>query len=126
MNEKNQLDIVNDKGRKFRVKIEAPSLHKNAHEPRVRFYDLTYAGDKFGPDGQFTGGGYYLSTLLAHSPGAGLDLMGYVREWKIDGKAMSQVLAWLRNQAAPGNRAYPELLAQTESQAKQLVDRLLE
>lgn len=67
-------------------------------QPGVEFYDATYASDpRFDIGmGQFTGGRYYVSSLLEQDAG-GLDLMTYEDAWKIDAPAMDLVRTWMRN-----------------------------
>ena len=66
-------------------------------EGTVEFYDARYASfADFTEHGQFTGGRYYVSTLLAHPEGVGLCLHGGVPEWEVTAEAMTAVLAWLR------------------------------
>lgn len=95
------LTVANKNGRKFRVQIvrkgEKYGLNKclthDGEMPLVEFYDLTYP-EKFGAEGQFVSR-YRLDTLKEHDRHCGLDLQGNVPEWKIDGYAMDEVMAWL-------------------------------
>jgi hypothetical protein len=66
----------------------------------VEFYDLRYAHT---PDGQFTGGRYYVKTLLASdSEFHGLNLNGGVEAWKIDADAYQLVKSWLQTLESGG------------------------
>ena len=98
----NAITIKNDVGRRFLVKF----LAKEDKDNLVEFYDLTYANQgSFGEDGQFTGGRYYVSTILGRDDftngksesGRGLCLHGGVMEWTLDGQAMDVVRGWLVN-----------------------------
>jgi hypothetical protein len=72
------------------------NLDPNIKEHLVSFYDLRYPHT---PDGQFTGGRYYVSTLLAHTaPGVGLILHGGVPDWAIEGPEMDKVRNFLKEQ----------------------------
>lgn len=76
-------------------------------EPGVEFYDMYVNKDSF-PDGQFTGGRYYLSTLLGRedSRGNSLDDMvkqriglcldGLVPEWTVQPGDLAVISAWLK------------------------------
>jgi len=78
--------------------------------PQVEFYDATADKETFGERGQFTGGRYYVETLLLdwHSRrerefnmtpiDQGLCLCGHVRAWDVDGPTMARVRAWLIQQ----------------------------
>lgn len=63
-------------------------------EPRVHFYDARYDFTEYG---QFTGGGYYVSTLMERPKNAmfGLCLHGGVPEWNICAAEMRKVMRWL-------------------------------
>jgi len=105
------LDVVAANGTPFRVllipaKTEGPNPFRcpaNNGRPMVEFYDRS-GHDTDGPgSGQFTGGYYYLTTLLGldqfgRTPvdGEGLNLHGGVPKWTVDGDAYRIVLAWLR------------------------------
>jgi hypothetical protein len=63
---------------------------------QIEVYDLTYADDpRFTPDGQFTGGRYYVDTVLGDRRGFGIDLAGGVAEWSIDANTWDDVIVWL-------------------------------
>jgi hypothetical protein len=62
--------------------------------PGVEFYDTRYPHTEFG---QFVSR-YYVRTLLEEHGPRGLDLMGYVPSWKIDGSAMVIVRQWLHHE----------------------------
>ena len=90
-------------GRPFRAVFEPAQPGVRFHEkPVVKFFDRTHMHT---PDGQFTGGSYYLDTLL---PGlqrrdhGGLDLYGGEPAWKLSGVDMRKVLraaeAWLNEE----------------------------
>ena len=80
-----------------------PANEKNPNcEPRtttkatVEFYDLRYPHT---PDGQFTGGYYYVDTIMGRdgysNASGGLDLMGNVSDWKVDARWMGIVRDWI-------------------------------
>lgn len=90
------LDIEAANGVPFRL-VVTESEHATRNEPIVRIHDRRHPDYAAGSDhGQRTGGQYYLSTLLAHRYGAGLDVHGGVPEWTIDSSAMAVVHEWLR------------------------------
>ena len=62
---------------------------------RVEFYDRRYP---FTPDGQFTGGRYYVRDIIDRPEGRPLafDVGSSIRDWIIDADAMTIVRAWLR------------------------------
>ncbi len=64
----------------------------------VGFYDRRY---EFTPDGQFTGGSYYVHDFTNGdgSYGYGIQLYGGVTSWYLDSKACKQVKAWLEGWA---------------------------
>lgn len=59
--------------------------------PSVEFWDGQQDPEKFGPIGQFTGGRYYMKTILEHEEGYGLNLNGGVPVWSIDGPTMTAI-----------------------------------
>lgn len=59
----------------------------------VEFFDTRYPHTEFG---QFTGGRYYLDTLVDGGNTGGLCLDGGTPAWSIDKAAMDIVRAWLR------------------------------
>lgn len=68
----------------------------------VEFFDMRYPFTEFG---QFTGGRYYVETVLANhengdheSAWGGLVLDGGVPDWKIDAAAMFVVRQWLHHE----------------------------
>jgi len=59
----------------------------------VEFYDCDYEHTRYG---QFTGGRYYLSTILSgFEEGSGLDLHGGVPGWEVHPKCYTRVMEWL-------------------------------
>lgn len=67
--------------------------------PTVYFYDTDYDFTEYG---QFTGGGYFLETLLEDEEGLrrrGLCLDGGIPKWAIGGYAMEEVLDWAKGEA---------------------------
>ena len=96
-----RIDIFGALGTPMRAVLipagEAYPNHPNvppAKEDLVEFYDGRYPHT---PDGQFISR-YYTSTLMeshAGIPTGGLDLMGYVPTWKIDGRTLRMVLDWV-------------------------------
>jgi hypothetical protein len=105
------LDIVSYQRVPFRVvlipaNMQGPNEFRcpaNNGRPMVEFYDRRGHDTDLPGFGQFTGGYYYLSTLLglddfSNEPvdGEGLNLHGGVPEWSIDGAAYRIVIAWLR------------------------------
>jgi len=96
-----KLDVLNGNGITFRVvllldgqSINYPAASELTRRPLVEFYDTRYPATD---DGQFTGGRYYLDTLLDGK--AGLNLAGDVPAWTLDATAMTVVRRWLRHQA---------------------------
>lgn len=65
-------------------------IHKG-DAPLVEFFDARYGHS---PYGQFVSR-YNLDTILEHEKGVGLNLMGGVPDWSLDGKCMSAVIAKL-------------------------------
>jgi len=68
------------------VKIEA-----NSEKSTVKFYDTRYPHT---PLGQFTGGSYYLSTILEVK--GGLNIHGGVPDWSISAEPFQRFLVALR------------------------------
>lgn len=67
-------------------------------EPMIEFYDRTYAGDDFGPRGQFVSR-YYASDLFdERTAGYGIDLQGDAPDWEIDGETLSRIYDWVVNE----------------------------
>lgn len=66
-------------------------------EPSVEFYDATQSPEKFGPRGQFVNR-YLASTLLGHSPSAGLLLDTGSPTWVVSAQAMRRVNEHIREE----------------------------
>jgi hypothetical protein len=90
------LDVTAANGVPFRVvSYEANENLSNA-EPLVKFFDQRYPHTEHG---QFTGGGYYLRTLLeddARLRASGLNLHGGEPAWSIDAATYRTVSDWLK------------------------------
>jgi len=94
-----RLVVRNANGREFLVRVVRMGdcyglddcLTHDKPEPLIEFYDLKYAGTKFGARGQFVSR-YDASTIAKHVPGVGLDLHMGVDGWKVDGPAMVAVI----------------------------------
>lgn len=101
--------VINDAGRAFNVRLVKvgdgyglDDCLTNEREPMIEFYDATYEGTAdFGPRGQFVSR-YNLSTLTGRDPWSrcdhrlgspGIDLCGYVAEWKVNGANVREALA---------------------------------
>ena len=72
--------------------------HQKSDKPTIEFYDTDYPHTVHG---QFTGGGYYLETLLEDQDELrerGLNLHGGVRKWTLGPRAMTEVLDWVESQ----------------------------
>jgi len=72
--------------------------HQKSDKPTIEFYDTDYPHTAHG---QFTGGGYYLETLLQDQDELrerGLNLHGGVRKWTLGPRAMTEVLDWVESQ----------------------------
>lgn len=98
---------------------------------QVEFWDLSDADDSdgdlattadrhgFGPLGNFTGGRYFVATLLDEVSSSarrdlretGLCLQGGVPAWSVDGGSMRVILSWMR-------RTRAELVAAAERKAR--------
>lgn len=107
------ITVTNDEGRTFAARylpVGARYGRSNVlvadNKPLVEFYDVSLADDQseadltgFGPLGQFTGGRYYVETILGEdrwsSGEGGLILDGGVPVWTIDALAMQTVRDWL-------------------------------
>lgn len=99
------LDVVADSGIPFRVlaiprSVEGPNRHRapaGRDHTLVEFYDRRFLID--GEHGQFTGGGYYVDTILGRDGfgrgEGGLCLDGGIPAWSIDEVTMSFVREWL-------------------------------
>lgn len=105
-----RFDVTTRTGRRFRViylgegessphypAVVASTNHQAFRADMVEVYDLTYAGDpRFTPDGQFTGGRYFVDTLLNdHDPHVGINLQGGEPLWRIDAATWDDVIVWL-------------------------------
>jgi hypothetical protein len=94
------MTIRNTNGREFFVHVIYPGdayglgdkLHHAGPDPMIEFYDMTYAGQTFGPRGQFVTR-YYATTLAGCVVGQGITLDGGVTEWFVDGAALAPVIA---------------------------------
>ena len=72
--------------------------HQKSDKPTIEFYDSEYPQTAYG---QFTGGGYYLETVLQSEDELrreGLDLHGGVPKWKLGPRAMNEVLDWVHQE----------------------------
>ena len=72
--------------------------YQKTDKPTIEFYDTDYPHTVHG---QFTGGGYYLETLLEDQDTLrerGLNLHGGVRKWTLGPRAMTEVLDWVESQ----------------------------
>ena len=58
----------------------------------VEFYDARYEHTDYG---QFVAR-YYLTTIIDHTEGVGLNLDCSISEWKILGKTMDRIVKWLK------------------------------
>ena len=75
----------------------AKYANANCMKLGIEFYDATYAGKSgFPKEGQFTGGRYYLETLLESNNG-GLCVHGGCPVWDIGASEMQKVRDWARN-----------------------------
>lgn len=104
----NVFRLTNPRGRTFNARVLAPGDRYGLNgcltcgeEPMVEFYDATYEDEEgFSDLGQFTGGRYYLSTLLGEGPyaervpGQGLLLYGAQPEWSIGAHNLTEVLGF--------------------------------
>jgi hypothetical protein len=94
-----RMDFVNYNGDAFRV-LFIPAGVQTPHYPaasrpeaQVEFYDLEHMHT---PDGQFTGGRYYLDTLMERSDShKGLILDGGIDKWTLNSGDMQLVMDWL-------------------------------
>jgi hypothetical protein len=100
-----RLDLVNFQGNAFRV-LYIPAGVQNINIPAatnipattdkgdiIEFYDLEHAHT---PDGQFTGGRYYLDTLMESADECrGLNLHGGEPKWQLASSDMKLVYDWL-------------------------------
>ena len=92
------LSVENpDSGLKARV-VLCIGPHQKKDKPTIEFYDTDYPHTAHG---QFTGGGYYLETLLEDQEELrerGLNLHGGVRKWTLGPRAMNEVLDWVHQE----------------------------
>ena len=90
---------IEDRERKFKANVVlCIGPHQKSDKPTIEFYDSEYPHTAHG---QFTGGGYYLETLLAAEDQLrqdGLDLHGGVPKWKLGPRAMNEVLDWVHQE----------------------------
>lgn len=90
---------VEDAERKFKANVVlCIGPHQKSEKPTIEFYDSDYPHTAHG---QFTGGGYYLETLLKEEDELrqqGLDLHGGVPKWKLGPRAMNEVLDWVHQE----------------------------
>lgn len=96
-----KIDVVARNGVPFRV-VYLPEGIDSENFPgackevpylaHVEFYDRRHPHT---PDGQFTGGRYFLSGVLLNQEG--INLYGGVADWIIDERAMKVIHAWLVN-----------------------------
>lgn len=97
--------VTSTNGVRFRARIVTKGdrygldmrLTWESDDDGVEFYDTRYPHTEFG---QFVSR-YYIETILGNDglglgDRHGLDLCGYVDDWKIDARAMNIVRAWLR------------------------------
>ena len=91
------LNITTDKMRKFQIRIVNTGDHYglndvlvNDDDALVEFWDHT----TFEDEGQFVSR-YFVSTIVDHTMGSGLNLDGGIPEWSIDGISMDNVVNWL-------------------------------
>lgn len=88
-------DFTAENGIPFRAVFEPVSgndVPEYAKAGTVAFYDRRYDHT---PDGQFTGGRYYVDDLLDRNPEVDLWLYGGVADWTVDAGHMAKVLTWL-------------------------------
>ena len=82
--------------------------HQKSDKPTIEFYDTDYPHTAHG---QFTGGGYYLETLLEEQDDLrqrGLNLHGGVPKWTLGPRAMNQVLDWVEQEMNALDRSLGE------------------
>ena len=70
---------------------------RNHDRPIVEFHDSTYAGETFGPLGQFIGS-YYMETLLDRDERHDLTLWTSVPEWTVPAAELNKAMAWIVQQ----------------------------
>ncbi len=77
----------------------------NDKKPIVEFFDMRHVDPVYAPNGQFTGGQYYVETILGRgvflsgdtSYPRGLSLAGDVPAWTVSAEEMETVVAYLRS-----------------------------
>lgn len=102
--------VINDAGLRFNARIVRKGdryglnhclVHEDEHDlgTMVEIYDARYTGGGFTPLGQFVSR-YYVRDLLdaatCRCPRVGLDMLGYVDAWKLDGVAHEMLCRFLR------------------------------
>lgn len=104
------LVVRNRNGKTFTVRLALPGDRYGTspapvigRDPIVEFYDHDRIRPHE-PHGQFTGGRYYLSTLLGRRPDTGLILIDSQPEWTVDADAMIEVVHWLQELTGGGAR----------------------
>lgn len=106
---------------KYRVHVLTPGSKYGAGEcltfkdkdSCVEFWDMSQDPARF-PNGQFTGGRYYIETLYDDKWGAGpeqmkrwgLQLDGDVPVWHVSGEEMTKVFDWLKNRPLADGEHY--------------------
>jgi hypothetical protein len=98
MSKQPTFDVEDPKyGLKARVLL-CMGPYQKIDKPTVEFYDTDYPHTAHG---QFTGGGYYLETLLEDQDTLrerGLNLHGGIPKWTLGPRAMNEVLDWIEQQ----------------------------
>lgn len=96
-----KIDVVTENGTPIRAVLLPDGKSENfpaanSDSPMVEFYDRNY---DFTPDGQFTGGRYYVSQLLSSSrqPFDALILNYATFAWDIDGDTMETIVKWMKS-----------------------------
>ena len=119
--------FTNDKGRVFNAVVTEDQNYNGGLT--VTFYDATNAGDFFGELGQFTGGQYYIDTLLGLDSfgesirGRGLCFdCGNADVWTIDDDTSTQVWLWLSE--IRENQERVEMFKELDTRAAMLVKQL--
>ena len=79
-------------------------LTQKTEETTIHFYDARYPHTQLAKDvsGQFTGGSYYVGTLLQDEDKLskhGLCLHGGVDSWNVDSNTMKQVFEFIKEEA---------------------------
>lgn len=80
-------------------------LTHDEDQPLIEFWDCRYSHDSLG---QFTGGRYYVGTILESNRATGLNLHGGVPEWKVDQGSLLKVLMKLAPDEEEIMKAYKE------------------